>query len=62
MKTTEENPEAEVLYWVDARRVTIRGQKTARALVQLLNYAGREFCSVGKKECCTGDSARRAGK
>jgi hypothetical protein len=38
-----------------------QAQKTARALVQLLNYAGVNFAVLGKKECCTGDSARRAG-
>ncbi|MGC2510240.1 MAG: (Fe-S)-binding protein [Acidobacteriaceae bacterium] len=62
VKTTDENPEAEVLYWVGcAASYDPQAQKTARALVQLLNYAGVNFAVLGKKECCTGDSARRAG-
>ena len=62
VKTTEENPNAEVLYWVGcAASYDPQAQKTARSLVQLLNYAGVDFAVLGKKECCTGDSARRAG-
>jgi Fe-S oxidoreductase len=62
VKTTEENPNADVLYWVGcAASYDPQAQKTARALVQLLNYAGVNFAVLGKKECCTGDSARRAG-
>jgi Fe-S oxidoreductase/nitrate reductase gamma subunit len=62
VKTTDENPEAEVLYWVGcAASYDPQAQKTARALVQLLNYARVNFAVLGKKECCTGDSARRAG-
>ena len=62
VKTTDENPKADVLYWVGcAASYDPQAQKTARALVQLLNYAGVNFAMLGKKECCTGDSARRAG-
>lgn len=62
VKTTEENPEADVLYWVGcAASYDPQAQKTARAMVQLLNYADINFAVLGKKECCTGDSARRAG-
>ncbi|HTU50278.1 MAG TPA: (Fe-S)-binding protein [Acidobacteriaceae bacterium] len=62
VKTTEENPRADVLYWVGcAASYDPQAQKTARALVELLNYAGVNFAVLGKKECCTGDSARRAG-
>ena len=62
VKTTEENPEADVLYWVGcAASYDPQAQKTARAFVQLLDYAGVNFAVLGKKECCTGDSARRAG-
>lgn len=60
--TTEENPGADVLYWVGcAASYDPQAQKTARAFVQLLNYADINFAVLGKKECCTGDSARRAG-
>ncbi|MHB8301564.1 MAG: (Fe-S)-binding protein [Acidobacteriaceae bacterium] len=62
VKTTEENPEPDVLYWVGcAASYDPQAQKTARAFVQLLQYADVNFAVLGKKECCTGDSARRAG-
>jgi Fe-S oxidoreductase len=52
VRTTDENPEPDVLFWVGcAASYDPQSQKTARAFVQLL----------GKRECCTGDSARRAG-
>lgn len=60
--TIEEKPEPEVLYWVGcAASYDPQSQKTARALVQLLDKAGVDFAVLGKSECCTGDSARRAG-
>lgn len=60
--TIDENPEPDVLYWVGcAASYDPLSQKTARAFVQLLTHAGVNFAVLGKKECCTGDSARRAG-
>jgi Fe-S oxidoreductase len=60
--TLEEKPDAEILYWVGcAPSYDPQSQKTARAFVQLLNQAKVNFAVLGKKECCTGDSARRAG-
>jgi Fe-S oxidoreductase len=60
--TTEQNPNPDVLYWVGcAASYDPQAQKTARAMVQLLDIAGINFSVLGKKECCTGDSARRAG-
>jgi Fe-S oxidoreductase len=62
LKTIDENPTPEVLYWVGcAASYDPQAQKTARAVVQLLQYAGVEVAVLGKKESCTGDSARRAG-
>jgi Fe-S oxidoreductase len=62
VKTTDENPAPDVLYWVGcAASYDPQAQKTARAFVELLNYAEVDFAVLGKKECCTGDSARRAG-
>jgi Fe-S oxidoreductase len=62
IKTTDENPTPDVLYWVGcAASYDPVAQKTARALVELLNHAEVNFAVLGKKECCTGDSARRAG-
>lgn len=62
VSTIEENPEPDVLYWVGcAASYDPQSQKTARAFVQLLTRAGVNFAVLGKKECCTGDTARRAG-
>ncbi len=60
--TTEQNPTPEVLYWVGcAASYDPSAQTTARAFVQLLDHAGVDYAVLGKRECCTGDSARRAG-
>jgi Fe-S oxidoreductase/nitrate reductase gamma subunit len=62
VKTIDENPQPDVLYWVGcAASYDPQSQKTARAFVQLLDHAGVNFAVLGKKECCTGDSARRSG-
>jgi Fe-S oxidoreductase len=62
VKTVEENPNADVLYWVGcAASYDPQAQRTARALVQLLTLAKVDFAVLGKQESCTGDSARRAG-
>jgi Fe-S oxidoreductase/nitrate reductase gamma subunit len=62
VKTTAENPTPDVLFWVGcAASYDPQSQKTARAFVQLLDYAGVNFAVLGKRECCTGDTARRAG-
>jgi len=60
--TIDENPNPDVLYWVGcAASYDPQAQKTARAFAQLLTHAKVNFAVLGKKECCTGDSARRAG-
>jgi Fe-S oxidoreductase len=62
VRTIDEDPDPDVLYWVGcAASYDPQSQKTARAFVQLLTHAGVNFSVLGKKECCTGDSARRAG-
>lgn len=62
VKTIDENPSPEVLFWVGcAASYDSQAQRTARAFVQLLNHANVDFAVLGKKEACTGDSARRAG-
>ena len=62
VKTTDENPTPDVLYWVGcAASYDPVAQKTARAFVELLHHAEVNFAVLGKRECCTGDSARRAG-
>ena len=60
--TTEQDPDPDVLYWVGcAASYDPAAQKTARAVVQLLAAAGVRYAVLGNRECCTGDSARRAG-
>jgi Fe-S oxidoreductase len=62
VRTTDENPEPDVLFWVGcAASYDPQSQKTARAFVQLLAHAEVDFAVLGKRECCTGDTARRAG-
>ncbi len=60
--TIEQNPEAEILWWVGCAAATdVRAQKTARAFAEILNKAGVNFAVLGEGEQCTGDAARRAG-
>ena len=60
--TVDQEPNPDVLYWVGCAASYDPGaQKTARAVVQLLSKAKVNFAVLGKRECCTGDSARRAG-
>lgn len=60
--TIEENPSADVLWWVGCASATdVRAQKTARAFAEILNRAGVNFAVLGQGEQCTGDSARRTG-
>ncbi|HEY4357175.1 MAG TPA: heterodisulfide reductase-related iron-sulfur binding cluster [Acidobacteriaceae bacterium] len=60
--TIEQVPDPDVLYWVGcAASYDPSAQRTARAVVQLLSEGGVKFAVLGKRESCTGDSARRAG-
>ena len=60
--TTDQDPDADVLYWVGcAASYDPAAQRTARAVVQLLAAADVRYAVLGNRECCTGDSARRAG-
>ncbi|HEY4051453.1 MAG TPA: heterodisulfide reductase-related iron-sulfur binding cluster, partial [Acidobacteriaceae bacterium] len=62
VKTVEQNPDPDVLFWVGcAASYDPQAQRTARAFVQLLTHANVDFAVLGKREGCTGDSARRAG-
>ncbi len=57
-----DRPDAEVIYWVGcAASYDDRAQRVARSVVELLGAAGVNYAILGKQECCTGDSARRAG-
>lgn len=60
--TLEENPQAQVIYWVGcAPSYDPRAQKTARALAEILDRSGTSWAILGKKERCSGDLARRSG-
>ena len=60
--TTEQNPKAEVLYWVGcAASYDSRAQKIAQSLAEIFTAAGVNWAVLGRQEKCTGDAARRAG-
>lgn len=59
----EEDPEAEVVYWVGcAATYDARTRKVAEATIALLRRAGLRPAILGEEECCTGDVARRVGE
>ena len=50
VKTIEQNPEPDVLFWVGcAPSYDPQSQKTARALVQLLDIAEVDYAVLGKQ-------------
>jgi Fe-S oxidoreductase len=54
--------EMEYLFWVGcAGAYEERAKKTTKAVAELLHMAGVKFAVLGKRETCTGDSARRTG-
>ena len=58
----DDTPDFEYLYWVGcAGAYDSRNQNIARTMVKLLKKADVKFAILGKKEKCTGDTARRAG-
>lgn len=58
----DDTPECEYLYWVGcAGAYDSRNQNIAKTMVMLLKKANVKFAILGKKEKCTGDTARRAG-
>jgi Fe-S oxidoreductase len=60
--TIDQNPNPDVLYWVGcAATYDPSAQKVSRSFVQLLQAAKVNFAVLGKKESCTGDTARRTG-
>jgi Fe-S oxidoreductase len=62
VKTVEQNPDFDILYWVGcAGAFDERGGNVARAFTKILNKAEVNFSVLGNKETCTGDSARRSG-
>ena len=62
VKTVEEKPDAEYLYFVGCAASYDEANKAvARAFVQLLQKAGVDFAILGPRETCNGDPARRIG-
>jgi len=62
VKTYEEDPNAEYLYWPGCSGAfDARNQKVSAALVKLLQAAGVHFAILGNDEKCCGDSARKLG-
>ncbi|MCB9597142.1 MAG: (Fe-S)-binding protein [Sandaracinaceae bacterium] len=60
--TVEDNPGADVIYWVGcAANYDDQAKKVARSFAKLMNHAGVEFAIMGTSATCTGDPARRAG-
>ncbi|MCE5254113.1 MAG: respiratory nitrate reductase subunit gamma [Actinomycetia bacterium] len=58
-----EGATAELCYWVGCTTsYDTRAQKPARAFVRILNEAGVGFGTLGQKEVCCGDIARRVGE
>ena len=53
---------SEYLYWVGCAGATdLRAQKVTQSVARLMKKAGVDYSVLGKKEACTGDSARRLG-
>ncbi|HYM49848.1 MAG TPA: (Fe-S)-binding protein [Candidatus Limnocylindrales bacterium] len=62
VKTVEEKPDAEYLYFVGcAASYDEANKQVARAFVRLLQQAGVDFAILGRTETCNGDPARRIG-
>ncbi|EHQ89949.1 heterodisulfide reductase-related iron-sulfur binding cluster [Desulfosporosinus youngiae] len=62
VKTFEEDPNAEYLYWPGCSGAfDARNQRVSAALVKLLQAAGVHFAILGNEEKCCGDSARKLG-
>jgi Fe-S oxidoreductase/nitrate reductase gamma subunit len=63
VKTLQENPQAEYLYWVGCVcSFDQRAQNIARALSKIMHSAGVSFAILGSDEACNGDPARRLGE
>lgn len=62
IKKFKDEGDAEYLYWVGcAGAYDDRAQKVTQSMARLMTKAGVDFAILGKKETCTGDSARRLG-
>jgi Fe-S oxidoreductase len=63
VETVDKASDTDVIYWVGcAGAFDEQGQRTARAVAELLSRAGVRFAVLGPEERCTGDPARRLGE
>ncbi|HZW55622.1 MAG TPA: heterodisulfide reductase-related iron-sulfur binding cluster [Nitrososphaerales archaeon] len=63
VKTINENPQAEYLYWVGCVcSFDQRAQNIAKSLAKIITAAGISFAILGSEELCNGDPARRLGE
>ena len=63
VKTTEQAPDAEYLYWVGCIcSFDQRAQNIAKSLAKIMDRAGVSFAILGTSEVCNGDPARRLGE
>jgi len=63
VKTVEENPEAEYIYWIGCASIyDSRSREIAKNVVKILLKANVSFAVIGLDEGCTGDPARRIGE
>ena len=62
VKTVDEDPGADVIYWVGCAAIYDgRNRKIAEALIKALKAAGVRFAVTGPETTCSGDPARRLG-
>jgi Fe-S oxidoreductase/nitrate reductase gamma subunit len=53
----------ELLYWIGCSgSFDPDGQAVSRSLIKILNHLGVNYRVLGRRECCTGDPARRMGE
>ncbi|HYM28258.1 MAG TPA: DUF3483 domain-containing protein, partial [Steroidobacteraceae bacterium] len=61
LRTLEAGASCDVLLWMGEAAFDLRGQRTLRALVQVLRAAKLDFAVLGEDELDCGDLARRLG-
>jgi Fe-S oxidoreductase/nitrate reductase gamma subunit len=63
VRVAQEDEPIELLYWVGcAGSFDPDGQAVSRSLIKILNHLGINYRVLGRRECCTGDPARRMGE
>ncbi|MCS7137281.1 MAG: (Fe-S)-binding protein [Candidatus Caldarchaeum sp.] len=63
VKTVQENPDAEYVYWIGcASFYDARSREIVKSMAKILLKAQVSFAVLGMEESCTGDPARRIGE